>query len=406
MDINKKITRQEFQTIVIILFVAMFGSLGIDIHLASMPDIMSYLHTDKAHMQQSVSLFLLGAGVSLLFYGPLSDRYGRKPIVTFGLTLAALASFASIFSTSINLFLLTRLLQGLGMGVCWGLGRTMLADMFQGDRFAIISSYLGMFLSLSPLLAPALGSYILQWFGWQANFLLLGILLSLAIISFLLFCPETNKHIDPHACKLATLYQNYKELLLHPVFVGCTLLSGIAMAGEMAYATSSSFIFQTQFHLSPIEYGWITAIVGVGCIVGKIANPIAIRRMGSIKTILSGLTLLPIAGAWIALFLLLQVINVPLIMVAVFLTIFTQCLVAPSAAAKALSPFHDKRGAASALYGSFQMIASFAVSAMVGSVAHDGVAVLSVTYIILGILGMVIFVRVLKVNINFLTIRG
>src|ERR1700675_170108 len=90
----------EFKLLAIMSLVAICGMLGTDIHLASIPHIMTYMHTDKAHMQQSVSIFLFGMGASLLFYGPLSDKYGRRPVVIFGLSLACIASFVAMFTRS------------------------------------------------------------------------------------------------------------------------------------------------------------------------------------------------------------------------------------------------------------------------------------------------------------------
>ncbi len=382
---------QEFKTLAIVSVVAICGMFGTDIHLASIPHIMSYMHTDKAHMQQSVSIYLLGMGLSLLFYGPLSDKYGRKPIVIFGLSLACVASFAAAYTSHINAFLVMRLLQGIGSGVCLGVGRTILADVLQGERLATVGSYFSLFLALSPLLAPALGGYIQHWFDWQANFIVFGSLLTTALFLYTCYCPETNQHRNPQAFSVSGLYSNYKFLLFHPTFVGATLITGIVSAATMVYATSSPIIFQTQYHMSPITYGWITASAGAGGFIGKLTSPFAIRKIGSQKTLLLGLVLLVIAGLWLAFFKLMNFLTVPLIMVAVFLTIFSQAYTLPGAVSRALGPFHDKRGAAGALYGSFQMLVAFLVSAITGLLSYNGVLVLTVSYCTLGVLGMVIY---------------
>ena len=130
------VTRQEFKILISAVLLAVCAMLGLDIHLASLPHIMVYMHTDQLHMQQSISIFLLGLGASLLVYGPLSDRYGRKPIVIMGMTLAIISSYVTALTHNVHAFLLMRLLQGIGSGVCMGLGRTIIADVLHGDRLA------------------------------------------------------------------------------------------------------------------------------------------------------------------------------------------------------------------------------------------------------------------------------
>lgn len=391
MSSEFKITVQEFKTLSIIVVVAICGMLGIDIHLASMPHIMTFMHTNQQHMQQSVSIFLLGMGASLLFYGPLSDRFGRKPIVNFGLLLAALASYASVFTTDINAFLFTRLLQGVGSGVCIGLGRTMIADILQGDRFAVIGSYFSMVVTLSPMFAPAFGGYIQQRLGWQANFIALGSILTTVLLLYAFFCPETNKHKNPMACTPTVIFHNYKTLLSHSTFVGCTLMTGISVSAAMVYSTLSPFIFQIQFHLNPVFYGWLTAIAGLGAFAGKFFNTKFIQKIGSQKTLFIGFIILLGSGMWLIFFILLKNINIPLIMIPVFFTIFAQGFITPNSGSKALSPFHDKRGAAGALYGSFHMLAAFFVTGFVGLLVQDGVTLLAWSYIALGSLGILIY---------------
>src|SRR3990167_9537589 len=171
----------------------------------------------------------------------------------------------------------------------------------------------------------------------------------------------------------------------------CTLMTGIAVSAAMVYSTLSPFIFQIQFHLSPVFYGWLTAIAGLGGLVGKFINTKSIQKIGSQKTLFVGFIFLLGSGVWLLFFILLKHINIPLIIIPVFFTIFAQAFITPNSASKALSPFHDKRGAAGALYGSFQMLAAFFVTGFVGLLVQDGVTLLALSYITLGIFGILIY---------------
>ncbi len=383
----------EVKLLSVIMFVALCGMLGVDIHLASLPHIMTYLHTDKTHMQQSISLFLLGLGGSLLFYGPLSDRYGRKPLVIIGMTFAIVTSVMCAFSTSIQTFLLLRLCQGIGSGVCMGLGRTMVADLLQGARLAAIGSYFALGISLSPLIAPTLGGYIQHGLGWQANFIVLGGILTLALVLYSVICPETNQHLNKQAVTMQGLYHNYAALLSHAAFIRVTLMAGVGLAISMVFATLSAFIFQNQFHLSPITYGWLITVVGIGAFLGKLICPFLIARIGSHQTLGAGLSILFLAAIALIVLVAIQQVTVFFITLIAFVCLVSQSLIIPNALALALSAFPEKRGAAGALYGSLQMLFAFVSSAVVGLFSNNGVAALAMMYGVLGVMGILLFNR-------------
>lgn len=398
MTTKSRLTGTQVKALIITIFVALCGTLGIDIHLASMPRIMAFMHTDSAHMQQSVSIFLLGLGSSILFYGPISDKYGRKPVVLSGLTLASTASFFTIFSTNIHSFLLLRLLQGVGSGVCQGIGRTIFADVLQGERLATIGPYFVLVLSLSPLMAPTIGGYIQHYYGWQANFLVLSGVLLIALLVYGVFCPETNHNKNTQSHFLKTLFHNYAVLLRNKLFIGCTVISCMAMAAYMAYASTSAFIFQIDFHLSPIEYGWICAIAGAGPIIARLISPLLQPRLKFNKMIQLGLYLILLSGIWLTSVALFNTATATLTIAGVFLTLFGQVFIQSNTNAKALSPFHDKRGAAGALYSSVPFLFSFASSSVIASLSHrsHGIHILAWSYVIFALIGLITFFLLVK----------
>ncbi len=375
------LTKQTIISLLCIVGIGFAGMLGIDLHLASMPYIMKYMHTDETSMQLSISLFVLGLGACQLIYGPLSDKCGRKPVVIFGICLTSFASYMSSLSQTIESFLFLRFLQGVGSSACMGLGRTMAADLLQGEQLSAVGSYITMILALSPLTAPMIGAYIQYYYGWQANFVGLAAFMALMGAIFIVFCPETNKHKNHSNFKIKLIINNYLLLFNNRLFIGCCLLAGFSMASTLVYATLSPFIFHNQFHLSAIEYGWYTGFAGIGAIVGRLINPIIVKRYNCKYALVAGILCLNCASIWLLILFLLNSLLVPLIIIGIFLIIAAQALVMPNAMSFALSPFHERRGAASALYGSLILSVSFCSSALISIFNNYGLLALIITYI-------------------------
>lgn len=387
---------KEIRSFSILTMMATCGLLGVDMHLTSMPEMMHLMSTDQTHMQSSISIFLLGTGISQLFYGPLSDKYGRKPIVIFGLLVAAISNLLVPVSTNVTYFLILRVFQGLGCGVCIGLGRTIAVDMVQGEKYAIATSYMSLFVSLSPLCAPAIGGYIQKWIDWQSNFIILGLIIILVLLLYVFLCEETNKNKKKNACSPVELYQNYKKIASNKIFAGCVVIAGMGMAITMVYATLSSFIFQRYFNLDPTTYGWIVFITSSGGIIGKIASPILIKKITSINTLTIGVVLLAFSGVLILATSILRHISILELILFTFIAILCAPFLLPFSASKALSPFDENRGVAGALYGCFQMLIAFAMSFIVSSINYNSIYVLGTCYVVMGFIGIAIIAFIKK----------
>lgn len=380
---NKILTDQ--QMLVILIFLGICTSLSIDIHLASLPIIMEVFHTDKVHMQQSVTLFVLGLGVSLLIYGPLSDKVGRRPVVILGLSIALIGCLAILVAPTIFLFLLCRLIQGIGAGVCIGLGRTMLADLWQGYQLTVKSAYFALALSLSPLLAPALGGYIQHWFDWKGNFVFLTVFFAISLFLFYFFFPETNKHLNPLAFSRRTMFYNYRMLFLHKRFMGATVLAGLVIAANLSFATKSAFIIQQEYGISPVLYGWLMCLISIGGLISRGLGPYLLKKLNASALLFYSIIILFGSGLAILVLYWLQVLTLTRLLFLVGCVVFVQGLVMPLLLSVSLGSFHEKRGAASALYGSIQMLIGFVGSVLVSSAHGSGELNLSVGYICFGL---------------------
>ena len=382
-----QLTRPELKVVTIVTLLLLVGLLGTDIHLSALPQMMLAMHTTQALMQSSISVFLFGVGLSALVYGPLSDIYGRKPVVLTGLVIAIAGNLIGASLNEIGPFLAARFIQGVGSGVCLALSRIVLSDIVRGDRYAITSSYITLFTGLSIVLGPVIGSFIQTWFGWRANFITLAILLAGMWTVYAAQCPETNVHRNK-SIVIRDVFANYRFVLRNPTFVCAATLAGIGMSCFVMYTATSPFVLQHQFGFSPTLYGWITALVSAGLLVSRSMLPRLIRRYGMMKIIHLGLFILLACGASLLMLNSLSMLFTLSFLVSVSGVFFSYTFIVLCASAISMTPFTDKRGAAGAVYSCSQMALAFAVNSVVSSFSGSEIVLLGVTFIVLPLVGL------------------
>ena len=384
---NVPLARDELRVVVILAMLLFLGLLGTDIHLSALPEMMHFMQTSQPLMQSSISVFLFGAGLSALVYGPLSDKFGRKPVILAGLVIAIAGNLWAATLSEIAPFLASRFVQGIGSGACLALSRIVLSDIVQGERYAITSSYITLFTGLSIVLGPVVGSFIQSGFGWRANFIAMALMLAALLGVVAWFCPETNKYRHS-VVRVRDVFINYTFVLRNGTFLSAAVLAGIGMACFVMYTSASPFVLQQQFGLSPLHYGWVTAFVGVGLLVSRLLLPRLIRRYGMPAMIFTGLTLLLACGSSLLMLSNLNRLSASSFLVSVAGVFFSYTFIVLSASAISMSPFTDKRGAAGAIYSCSQMALAFAVNTAVSALSGNAVMLLGISYIALPLLGL------------------
>lgn len=374
--------------IIVLVFAMMLGFINFiatDLYLPSMPAMTVALHATRGQIQATIAIFLLGSTATQLIFGTLSDRFGRKIILIVGLCISLGGFVLATFAFNIHTLLLARLIQGMGLGVAMPLFRALLCDVVSGKKLVIALSYCTMLFSLSPILAPLVGSYIEEYLNWRFCFVLLFLIFSIYIFLAARYCPETLK--NRVSIKLSVMRKYYAQLFTHYKFVVASLISGAGLGQVMAYITNASFVFQVRFHFSPVLFGWTCVLVAIATILGKLLNAKIALTLKVSTLIIIGNCMTLVAGVWLMYFVNTK--SVLLILLPVLLMVMSVGFTIANALVIAMKDFGHIRGTAGALYGVIQLSVGVIASAITAYYASHDVLILGIVFIVLSVFGLI-----------------
>ena len=249
-----------------------FAPVSIDMYLPAMPQMEQVFHTSAAAVQYTMVTFLVGFALGQSLYGPITDRFGRKPPLYWSLALFIVSSAACAFAPSIRIMSFFRLLQAIG--ACGGsvISRAIVRDLFPPSELRRIFSMLILVVGVSPVIAPMLGSYLLIWFGWRAAFVtqtLIGIA-CLAGMHFRL--SESLPQSARIPLRVDTIVSAYSRLIKDRTFLGASVVCGFSSAGTFAYITSAPFVYISLYKVPPAEFGWLFGAAAAGMVAASQIN--------------------------------------------------------------------------------------------------------------------------------------
>ena len=350
----------------IILLLMVVGQIGTDVYLASLPAIHSALNTSMSTVQYTFSIFLAGFALSQLFYGPLSDHFGRKPFILFGLLLYTTTALLCAASTTIVELLTARFFQGVGAGACTVIARAIMRDTFDGKDLNKMNIYQSMVWSMVPISAPLLGSYIQHYLGWRYNF----IVLSIGSIVLLLICwlklPETIKVKEPNIT-IKQIFYDYRDILYTKLFFSHLLFSACIISLFAVFNVAAPLIIQILFKQSVILYGWLVFGVALSFLIGSLCSHLLINQISSKHSMLLGLIIIMLAGVAL---LFISSMTDPVLyqfLIAVMIMQIGSAIAFPSAAAESMRPFIQKAGKAAAIFGCTLFLGSAIFSGIMSS---------------------------------------
>lgn len=375
--------------IILLTALVAMGPVSVTLYLPSMPALGIEFQADSALVQQSFTIFLAGFAAAQLVYGPLADRFGRRPVLVGGLLVYIAGSLACALSASIESFLLFRLIQGLGACVGPVVARAVVRDRFDRSDAVRAFAFIGTALAVAPAVGPLIGGFLEVWFGWRSTFLFLVGYSGLMIWLVLMRLEETIPERDPGATDVVRLLRNYGGLLSNPRYLGWLSPIIFCFGGLFTYNAAAPFLFIEGLGLSPDQFGMlavftVSAYATGSWLAGRLEGRLSARNAAG-----AGLAAATLAGA--SMLLLSGELSLARVIGPMMLFVFGFGLLIPASTAAALQPFPRIAGSASAMMGFLQM-GTGAACGMVLSGIFTGTA-LSVALImaILAAVGAVVF---------------
>ena len=260
----------------VVLFIIPLSGLGTDISVPSLPAISNAFHISTTLAQTSVAIYIFGYGIGQLIIGPISDHYGRKPIVVIGFLLYIMLIIVFLLFPTVRSLMVSRFLQGLVLAAAIVPCRSILADVASGELYKKLVNYMTISWSFGVVFSPVIGGYVQHYFGWEYNFYFLLAYSSCALLLFVVVYRET--HFPEAAFSIRVAYKNYRTLLTDIQFVSSLFLLGLISSLIILFNIVAPFLVQVQLKLTSISYGNLAFLIGVAWLLGNITSRFFIAK--------------------------------------------------------------------------------------------------------------------------------
>lgn len=342
---------------IIILLTCLTGitPLSIDMPLAGLPSLAVAFGEPESSAQLVIGVFLAGFAISQLVLGPISDRYGRRPVLLAGLAIYALMGVACLLAEDLTTLLIARFVQGVAACAAPVAARAVVADVYEGSDAQRAMSIVTAGMGVAPIAAPMIGGLLLLWFEWPAIFVTLAASGLAMLLAVLLMLQETRPRHHRTELRPARVLFNYLEMLRNRTFLSFSMPSLLAGGALFSFISAAPFVIIGQLGYAPQTFGVFFAIVMVGFITGaslsarlsKTRSPAVMVQIGTGVMLAGGILMLACAAFGIH--------HVAALVGPMAIIMHGMGLMRPNSIAGAMAPFRDRAGAASALVGFLQL---------------------------------------------------
>lgn len=387
--INKK------QIIVLTFLMSAITQAGLVLYTPAFLQISQQLHISFAEVKLSLTVYLLGFGASQIFYGILSDRFGRKKLAIIGMIIFLIGCFWSIMTHTYSGLLLSRILQGIGAGSGMTLSRAILRDCFTGLDYVKAATYLSSGFAFGLGVTPVIGGHLLDFFFWRSEFIFLFICGLLLLIGLWAFLPETGRTdlLKPSFRQFALQTKKNILFILNNKSFYSYLVAGVAAYGVIiSYNTMAPFLFQKALNVNASLYGWLTFLIAATYYVATAFNRFILKHFSTQTIIFIGILLIVISGfSMLLMKFLFDAFNLYVIFIPLIIATFGQALVWSISITGALKDLSHIAGTAAAFFSFLQMLLSTLISGMIALPAENNQIPLAIVIILLAIISWLSF---------------
>jgi Bcr/CflA subfamily drug resistance transporter len=381
----------------LLLMICMFagaGQLAIDIYVPALPEMAHFFSTSPQAIQSSVTGYLAAYAFGQLILGPFADAYGRKRVLVFGLVVYTVGCMLSLTATSLETFILARVLQGLGISSTNLLTKAIITDTFTGQALMHAFTYMSTAWGLAPIIAPVIGAHLQTWFDWQACLVFL-LIYSLLMWVVLWRYRETLRQPVPLAPR--TLLTNARKVLVSPVFQSCFLAQGLCYSILLVFNIVGPFMVQSTLHKPPTYFGYLALGIGMMYFLGGLSNRIHGPRLPNAEQRLR-IGVYVLVGASLMMLLLALGVGLRVWTLAVPVLVMGFCAGAmyPTLMARGNSLFPHIAGLTSSILGCALLLVSSALMALAGFVSVRSLVPLAVFYVLLALTVAVMVAKLLR----------
>ncbi|WNG24511.1 multidrug effflux MFS transporter [Cystobacter fuscus] len=377
---------------------SMLPPFSIDMGLPALPAMAQSLGTTSAGASLSLSLFMLGFALAPLVYGPLSDRYGRRPLLLIGCTVFVVAGVGCALAHSLPVLLCWRFIQGAGAGAGTVLVLAIIRDLFEGATARARLSYVTLVMGIAPMVAPTIGAWVLTVAHWRFIYATLAAGGVVLLLASGLGLEESARRDAGATLSVKGLVRDYGQALRHRRSIGYSIINALSFGCAFAYISGSSLVLMDVLGVSPSVYGLCFAITAVASMTGAFTNGrLSARGVPAATLLKAGMALCVTGATVLVLMTLAGLARLGTLMPVFFVCHFSIGLIAPNATHGALQPMARIAGVASAVLSGLRMLGGAMASALVAWF-FDGRSALAVTGVMAGFALAALLVYVLLVR--------